>query len=264
MDTSKCAVVLLCGGKGVRMSAYAEHIPKPMIPIGDKPIVWHVMKLYSHFGFRNFILALGYKGDKIVDYFEHYKERQSDYTLPFDKNQERTYLNKLPADEREWNITFAHTGRETMTGGRIKRVADYLNCDHFLLTYADGVADVNVADVLERHLSSNNDITMVTVPLATNFGLVEAREGKIVRFREKPRSDVRINGGFFACSKRVLDLIEGDDTVFEEGPIEQMVAEGKAAAYEHNGFWACMDTPKDYLHLKGLWDSGNPPWKIWE
>jgi glucose-1-phosphate cytidylyltransferase len=264
MNTGQSSVVILCGGKGVRISAYTEHIPKPMVLIGGRPILWHVMKLYSHFGFRNFILALGYKGDKIIDYFEHYKERYCDYTLPLSKKCDRVYTTELPADENEWKITFAHTGDNTMTGGRVKRVARYIHDEHFLVTYADGVSDVNLAEVLKQHQTSGLDMTMVTVECQSNFGLVETEDGKATHFREKPRFDLRINGGFFACNRSVLDYIAGDETVLEEEPIEQLVAERKVGVYEHNGFWQCMDTPKDYMDLKALWDSGNAPWKIWE
>ncbi len=264
MDARQCKVVILCGGKGVRLSAYSESLPKPLVQIGGKPIIWHVMKLYSHYGFRDFILALGYKGDRIVDYFEHYKKLHCDNTISLNKNKQRIYRSELPPDERDWSITFAHTGEDTMTGGRLKRIEQYIDSEDFLLTYADGVSNVDIGAVHARHLASGNDLTMVTVEIASNFGLVETENDRVVSFQEKPRVSVRINGGFFACSRRVFEHLEGDETVFEETPIRTLVTEGKVGAFEHDGFWACMDTPKDYQTLDKLWHSGNPPWKLWD
>ncbi|MAT38245.1 MAG: glucose-1-phosphate cytidylyltransferase [Ectothiorhodospiraceae bacterium] len=260
----KPKVVILCGGKGIRLSAFADNTPKPLVPVGEKPILWHVMKLYSYYGFRDFVLALGYKGDLIVEYFERYKQLNCDYTMTMDQSKGRDFHTSLPPDEQEWRITFAHTGEETQTGGRIKRIARYVEGDTFLCTYADGVSNVNIDEVFRQHCSGPQDLTMVTVMLKSGYGLVASENGVATGFKEKPDRSVRINGGFFVCDRKVFDAIDSDETAFEEEPMEGLVREGRVGVHPHDGFWQCMDTPKDYIKLNELWEQGNPPWKIWD
>jgi glucose-1-phosphate cytidylyltransferase len=257
------SVVILCGGLGIRMRAYAEHVPKALVPIGGRPIIWHVMKLYSHHGFRDFILPLGYMGEAIIDYFRHYHVRNRDFSMTFGNAPETRFHTELPEDEREWTITFVHTGLHTRTGGRLLRVRPYIDGDHFLATYTDGLCDANLADVLDHHLRSGMQATMLSVNLPTTFGLVEDENGIATRFREKPRALDRINGGFFVFHRSVLDRIEGDDTILEQGPLQTLVAERALGVYRHDGYWSCMDTPKDVQTLGALWEQGNAPWRLW-
>jgi glucose-1-phosphate cytidylyltransferase len=256
-------VVILCGGLGTRMQAYAQHMPKSLVPIGGRPIIWHVMKLYSRYGFRDFVLTLGYKGDAIIDYFRHYHARNCDFTMTFNGAAESRFHTTLPDDEREWSISFVHTGLHTMTGGRVLRVAPYIAEEHFLATYTDGLSDVNIRNLLDQHLRTGVKATMLSVNIPTTFGMVEAENGIAIRFREKPLALERINGGFFVFHRSIFDRIKEDATVLEEEPLQSLVEEGQLGVYQHDGFWACMDTPKDVLHLDSVWNSGNAPWKTW-
>jgi glucose-1-phosphate cytidylyltransferase len=257
-------VVILCGGRGMRLLGRAGEEPKALAPIGDRPILWHVMKRYSHFGFRDFVLALGYKGERIVDYFDRYCLRHCDVTVAFSDPLHRVYHTALDDDERDWTVTFVHTGLDTMTGGRLKRVAAYIAEDTFLATYTDGLADIDLAGVFAFHRRSALRATMVSVHLPTAFGLIEARNGVATRFREKPIAADRINGGFFVFHRSILDTIEGDDTVLEEEPLQSLVEHGAVGVYEHEGFWHCLDTPKDAEYLNALWSAGRAPWLRWE
>jgi len=256
-------VVILCGGLGTRLRAHAENLPKALVPIGGKPIIWHVMKLYSHYGFRDFVLTLGYKGDMIIDYFNRYLTMHCDFTMTFGEGYAPMLHTELPQDEKEWTITFVHTGLNTMTGGRIKRIASYIPEAHFLATYTDGLSDVNIQAVLDTHLASDMDATMVSVNLPTTFGLIEALDGVATQFREKPLTTDRINGGFFVFRRSIFERIRGDDVVLEEEPLQSLVDEGRVGVYQHDGFWRCMDTPKDSLALSELWQRGSVPWKTW-
>ncbi len=255
-------VVILCGGKGMRMRPHTETIPKPLVPVGEKPIVWHVMKLYSHYGFHDFILALGHRGNQIVNYFVHYREKNCDFTLHY-RDGTKTFHTSLSPDEREWNITFAHTGLETETGGRIRRVAPYIQDDYFLATYADGLSDIDISAVLERHLSSGLAATMTAVNLPTDYGLVKTSSGVATSFREKPRADDLINAGFFVFSRKMFDFLGEDDCVLEQEPLRRMVEERQVNVYHHEGFWHSMDTPKDHEELSRLWNQKRAPWKVW-
>lgn len=257
-------VVILCGGLGIRMRAYAEHIPKALVPVGGMPILWHVMKLYSHYGFRDFVLTLGYKGEKIIDYFRHYHSRRCDFTMTFNGVPESRFHTALPEDEREWSISFVHTGQTTMTGGRIKRIEDYIKEDHFLATYTDGLTDANIESIFDQHLRTGVGATMLSVNLPTTFGLVEEKDGIATRFREKPLAMDRINGGFFVFHRSIFEHIEGDHIVLEEEPMQKLVCEQRLGIYQHDGYWGCMDTPKDVSILEAIWQTGNIPWKTWE
>lgn len=256
-------VVILCGGMGIRMRAYAEHIPKALVPVGGQPIIWHVMKLYSHYGFRDFILPLGHMGDAIIDYFRHYHVRNRDFTMMFGNGPETSYHTEFPADERDWTITFVHAGLHTRTGGRILRAAPYIAEDHFLTTYTDGLCDANLEEIFDYHVSSNAIATMLSVNLPTSFGLIEEEGGIVTSFREKPRTIDRINGGFFVFHRSIFDYLEDDQTVLEQGPLQTLANQRKLARWHHDGYWSCMDTPKDVQLLDGIWQSGDAPWKVW-
>lgn len=256
-------VVILCGGMGTRMREETEFKPKPLVEIGGKPILWHIMKHYSRFGYRDFVLALGYKGDMIVDYFESYYRRNCDYTLSLDRHGSRQFHHEPANDERAWRITFAWTGNETMTGGRIKRIERYIDEDYFLATYGDGLSNVDVPSVVDFHLAHGKTATLVGVHLPTTFGVLEARNGTVTEFREKPVLQGWINGGFFVINRRFFDRLQADSDVLEDRPMKELVAEGSLGVFPHDGFWKCMDTYKDVVALNQIWDSGHAPWVTW-
>lgn len=256
-------VVILCGGKGTRLREETEFKPKPLVEIGGKPILWHIMKHYSQFGFRDFILALGYRGEMIVDYFENYYRLNCDYTLSLDRHGEREFHDDTGPDEQEWRITFAWTGQETMTGGRIRRIEPYIDEEMFLATYGDGVSDVHIPSVIDFHRSTEKMATLVGVHLPTTFGVLEAEGGTVREFREKPVLKGWINGGFFVLNREFFQQLSADSDVLEERPMKELVARGQLGVFPHDGFWKCMDTWKDVLALNEMWDRG-APWKTWD
>ncbi len=255
-------VVILCGGKGTRMRDMTEFIPKPLVPIGGKPVIWHIMKLYSSFGFREFILCLGYKGSMIKEYFRHSDWMNNDFTL--DRSSRETRLITHGNDLEDWKITFVDTGQDTMTGGRIKRIEAFVDGDEFMVTYGDGLADVDVRKLLEVHRKMGRIATLTAVHPMSQFGVLEHENGLVKTFKEKPRLDGIINGGFFVFSRKIFGYLKDDSTILEEEPLKQLTREGQLAMYEHTDFWKCMDTPKDAEELNKLWDSGNASWKVWK
>lgn len=267
LSISRYQAVILCGGQGTRIRAVAEDRPKPMVEIGERPILWHIMKSYSHFGVRRFILALGHQGEKIVDYFERYHARYHDFTMHFDSNGARRFHRTLDADDTDvsdWEITFAHTGIDTLTGGRLSRVKRYIDQDHLFCTYGDGLSDVDIAKVFDYHLKSGNIGTLVGVHLPTTFGIVEADDtGHIQSFREKPVLPGFINGGFFCFTREIFDYLEGDTSVLEADPLRQISQLGRLGMVPHSGFWHAMDHFKDYQTLNELWKQKAAPWKSW-
>lgn len=254
-------VVLLAGGLGTRLSEETDIRPKPMAEIGGKPILWHIMKIYSSYGFNDFVVLLGYKGYYIKEYFANYFLHQSDITIDLKDNHVEVHSNF----SEPWKVTLIDTGMNTMTGGRIKRAKDYIGDEDFMLTYGDGVADVNLKELVDFHRSHKRLLTMTSVLPEGRFGAIETNEdSRILQFKEKPKGDGnRINGGFFVCSPKILDYIEGDSTVFEQKPLESLASEGELYAYRHNGFWKCMDTLRDKTQLNEMWQSGKAEWKIW-
>lgn len=254
-------VVILAGGFGTRISEESHLKPKPMIEVGGKPILWHIMKEYSHYGFNDFIVCLGYKGDVVKRFFANYYLYQSDVTIDL-KTDEYTYHHN---NSEPWKVTLAETGLNTMTGGRVKRVKEYIGDEPFLLTYGDGVSDVDIADTVRFHKQHGKLLTMTTVNVASRFGVIKPdKSGLIKRFREKTDGDGSlINAGYMVCEPQVLDYIEGDDTVFEKEPLETLAKEGQLMAYLHNGFWKCMDTMRDKEQLEALWQTGRADWKVW-
>jgi glucose-1-phosphate cytidylyltransferase len=262
-------VVILCGGQGTRIRAVAEDRPKPMVDIGDRPILWHIMKIYSHYGVRRFILALGHQGEKIIDYFANYHARNNDFTMRVNDPSKRTFHSNPREDQSDsdvdqWEITFAHTGVDTMTGGRLRQIRRYIDQDQFLCTYGDCVSNVDIPQVFRRHREARNVATLVGVHMPTTFGVVESNgEGRITSFREKPVLPGYVNGGFFVFSPEIFEHIEGDSTILEEKPFRQLVQLERIGMVPHTGFWHAMDHFKDYTSLNDLWKHDTAPWKLW-
>ena len=254
-------VVILAGGLGTRISEETVYKPKPMVLIGDKPILWHIMKIYASYGFTDFVICCGYKGHVIKDYFANFLLQESDFTINTKTNQ----LKVHSTPDEDWNITLVNTGELTMTGGRIKRIKEYINNERFFLTYGDGVGDVNIKELLEHHISSDRKATLTATKPFGRFGVIDIESnGSVSSFKEKNKEDVSwINGGFFVLEPSVIDYIDGDDTVFEKFPLEQLTIENQLSAYKHDGFWRAMDSLNDKNVLEEHWNSGNAPWKIW-
>jgi glucose-1-phosphate cytidylyltransferase len=255
--------VILAGGYGTRISEESKVRPKPMVEIGHKPILWHIMKIYSAYGLDEFIICCGYKGYMIKEYFANYYLHSDDMT--FDLKDNKIEIHKRRYEP--WKVTLIDTGEETMTGGRLKRIREYIGNDTFCLTYGDGVTDVNIRDLIKFHKKQNVLATLTAVQQPGRFGAITLKEGqtKISRFREKIKGDgAWINGGFFVLQPGAIEYIEDDMTVWEREPLEKLAREGLLAAYRHEGFWQSMDTLRDKMYLEQLWASGNPPWKIWE
>jgi len=255
-------VVILAGGRGTRISEETEVLPKPMVEIGGKPIIWHIMKLYSHYGFNEFIICLGYKGYVIKEYFANYFLHSSDLTFDLSANSTQVHGSKA----EPWKVTLIDTGLETMTGGRIKRIEKYVENKRFLLTYGDGIGDVDIEKLIELHEAQGRPATVTAVQLEGRFGALNIDKGGVVSsFLEKPRGDgAWINGGFFVLEPGIFKYIENDSIIWERGPLEKLAKDGKLNAYKHNGFWKCMDTIRDKVELGQLWNDGSAPWKVWE
>lgn len=255
-------VLILAGGLGTRLSEETDLRPKPMVDIGGKPILWHIMKLYSHYGHNEFVILLGYKGYYIKEYFANYFLHQSDVTIDLSTNKLEIHNNS----SEPWRITLLDTGAETMTGGRIKRAQPYVGNEAFMLTYGDGVSDVDMDALLASHSAHGKAVTMTSVQPDGRFGTFDADEsGLVSRFLEKPRGDGSwINGGFFVCEPVVFDYItRGDATVFEQDPLQGLARDSQLYTYRHNGFWKCMDTLRDKQDLNQMWQSNSAKWKTW-
>lgn len=256
-------VVILAGGYGTRISEESSTKPKPMIEIGGRPILWHIMKIYSHYGFNEFIICLGYKGYIIKEYFAHYFLHESDVTFDFTLgNQQIIHGNHAES----WKVTLVDTGENTMTGGRIKRIQKYVRDEAFMLTYGDGVSDIDIRALLDFHKSHGCKATLIAVKPQGRFGVLDLGDEAVVRsFKEKVEGNVSlINGGFFVLEPEVFDLLQDDSTVFERSPLESLASSGQLKAYKHDGFWYAMDKLSDKIHLEDLWSSGSAPWKVWD
>ncbi len=256
-------VMILCGGMGTRLRDVTELLPKPMVPIGPQPILWHIMKTYAAFGVRRFILCLGYKREAIIDYFVNYRARATDTTITLGREGRIVYHGASAEDD--WEVTLADTGEKTMTGGRVARAARYLRADDrdFFLTYGDGVANVDFAALLAHHRAQGRAITVTAVHPAARFGEIQLEHGLVARFLEKPQSESGlINGGFMALDRGFLARYLNDDQglILEQEPMRRAAATGDMAAYLHAGFWQCMDTAREHQLLNGLWESGRAPW----
>ena len=256
-------VVLLAGGFGTRISEETALTPKPLIEIGGKPILWHIMKMYSAHGIRDFVICCGYKGYLIKEYFANYFLHTSDVTFDIQRNEMEVHQRNA----EPWRVTLIDTGEETMTGGRLKRIASYLEGEEiFCLTYGDGVSDVNITELIKFHRDHGLQATITAIHPPGRFGALDIHsDQRVTSFKEKPIGDGgMINGGFFVLSPKVLDLIEGDQTTWEREPLELLAKADQLKAYRHEGFWQCMDTLRDKKLLEELWDSGKAPWQVWE
>ena len=258
-------VVILCGGMGTRIRDVSELLPKPMVEIGGRPILWHVMKIYAHYGYKDFILCLGYKGEIIKDYFLNYETRNTDCTIELGSNNGlRIHGNH---SEQDWRITLANTGLETMTGGRLGRVRNYLaDEEEFMLTYADGVADINIDDLVAFHRSQGRMVTITAVHPSARFGEMRIDGSDVRSFHEKPQTKTDyINGGFMVARREFLDLYINDDPdlILEQAPLRQVSQDGEMAAFRHEGFWQCMDTARERMMLEKMLAQGIAPWVVW-
>ncbi|WP_193046538.1 glucose-1-phosphate cytidylyltransferase [Mycolicibacterium baixiangningiae] len=252
--------VILAGGRGTRISEESQDRPKPMVEIGGHPIIWHIMKIYESAGFNEFIVLLGYKGYMIKEYFANYFLHTTDVTIDLETDT----VSTLNSRSEPWKVTLLNTGLNTMTGGRLLRARDYIGNDTFSFTYGDGVANIDVNDVVAFHKNSGSIATVTAVQPPGRFGTLDISDG-YAAFSEKPQgSSGWVNGGFFVASPKILDYIDGDSTLLEQQPLERLSAEGQLTAYKHQGFWRGMDTIWDKIYLNDLWAQGDPPWKRWD
>jgi glucose-1-phosphate cytidylyltransferase len=256
-------VVILAGGYGTRISEESHLRPKPMIEIGERPILWHIMKIYSSFGFNDFIICLGYKGYYIKEYFEHYFLHESDISFDF-RNDNQRIIHYHKAEP--WKVTLVNTGQDTMTGGRVKRIKNYIQDEPFMLTYGDGVSNINIKNLVDFHKLHGRIATVSSVQPSGRFGALDIEENnKVNGFQEKPKGDGSwINAGFFVLQPEVLDYLEDDSTIFEQKPLQNLAINDELMAFRHDGFWQPMDTLRDRTYLESLWKTGKAPWKIWD
>jgi glucose-1-phosphate cytidylyltransferase len=251
-------VIILAGGFGTRLSEYTDSVPKPMVTIGGRPILWHIMRTYAHFGHKDFYLALGYKAELIKEYFLHYRSLNSDFTVDLATG----VVSPHQTDDADWRVTMVSTGLESMTGGRVKRLQPFIGNEPFMLTYGDGVADVDLDALLEFHRSHGKMVTVTAVHPGARFGELMIESDQVSSFQEKPQMGQGwINGGYFVVQPEFFDLIEGDTTILERAPLEKAAQMGELMAYRHEGFWQCMDTKRDRDLLEELWQTGNASWK---
>lgn len=255
-------VVILAGGYGTRISEESHLKPKPMLEIGDKPILWHIMKEYSFYGFHEFIICCGYKQHVIKEWFADYYLYNSDVTFDFSDNNKMKIHNNVA---EPWKVTLVDTGLNTMTGGRVKRIKQYIGNETFMLTYGDAVSDVNIQKLVDFHKKHGKMATLTAVNVGQRFGVLGIDEADSINsFREKENGDgARINAGYMVLEPGIFDLLEGDATVFEKGPLESVAKNNQLKAYKHNGFWQCMDTKREKEKLEEMWESGDAPWKVW-
>lgn len=254
--------VILCGGKGTRMKEETEYRPKPLVDIGGKPIIWHILKNYYHYGIKDIILCLGYKGYMIKRYFNEMNWINNDYTLQI--NNEMNIIKYHTKEDENWNITLVDTGLETLTAGRLKKIENYIDEENFLMTYGDGLSDVNIKKLVEYHKDKGKVVTLTGIHPTSSFGVIEVENGIAKSFKEKPQLDGMINGGFMVLNKKVFKYIADTDCMFENEPLMKITAEGELAVFEHKGFWTAIDTFKDVERVNALCKADKIPWKVWE
>jgi glucose-1-phosphate cytidylyltransferase len=254
-------VVILCGGQGTRLREETEYRPKPLVEVGGRPILWHIMKRYARYGFKDFVLCLGYRGAMIKEYFLNYEPMNADFSICLGRRHEIQFHDAH--DEQDFRVTLAETGTDSMTGGRIKRIQRYVDGDHFLVTYGDGLADVDVARLAAFHREHGKLATVTTVRPTSRFGVLDLdRTGRVTGFAEKPTMHGAINAGFFVFHRKVFDYLTGDDCTLEREPLERLAREGELMAYPHQGFFQAMDTYREYRYLNDLWATGKAPWRV--
>ena len=256
-------VVILCGGRGTRLKEETEFRPKPLVRIGNKPVLWHIMKIYAHYGFKDFILCLGYKGDMIKEYFLNYEITNNDFTIQLGNRNNIKFHNSH--QEKDWSVTLADTGEEAQTGARIKRIEKYIDSDLFMVTYGDGVANLNIKELLKFHQAHKKIGTMTGVHPSSRFGELVIKDNQVLQFNEKPQvKEGLINGGFFVFNKEFFNYLkENDNCYLERQPLEKLAKESELMVYPLDGFWQCVDTYRELELLNNLWKSPNPPWKVW-
>lgn len=254
-------VVILCGGQGTRLREETEFRPKPLVDVGQRPILWHIMKLYSHYNFREFVLCLGYRGNMIKEYFLNYEAVTNDFTISLGSRHRIVYHDAH--DEQDFQVTLASTGLNTMTGGRIKRARRYVDGDTFMVTYGDGLSNVNIRALVEFHHQHGRLATVTAVQPSSRFGILDLDGDRVVTFAEKPKLEGWSSAGFFVFDRRVLDYLDGDDCILEREPLERLATEGELMVYRHEGFFYAMDTYREYQALNELWNRGDAPWKVW-
>lgn len=256
-------VLILAGGLGTRMREETEYKPKPLMDIGGRPVIWHIMKTYAHYGHKDFIICLGYKGNMIKEYFLNYEVMNNDFTIKLGQGQK--IIQHDAHGEQELSVTLADTGVATMTGGRIRRASRYIDDDLFAVTYGDGLSNVNLDKLLAFHKSHGKLATLTAVQPTSRFGLLDlAGDGLVQTFAEKPNLDGYVNGGYFIFHKKVLDYLSSDETVLEREPLERLARDKQLMAFTHNGFFFAMDTYREYKQINDMWDEGNAPWKVWK
>lgn len=261
MGAKEVKVIILAGGFGTRLSEYTETIPKPMVTVGGKPILWHIMRSYAYFGYKDFYLALGYKSEVIKEYFLNYRSLNADFTVDLSSGS----VEPHQIDDTDWRVTLVQTGLESMTGGRVKRLQSFIGNEPFMLTYGDGVADIDLDALLTFHKSHGKMVTISAVHPGARFGELEMKDQKVIAFQEKPQTGQGwINGGYFIIEPEFFELISNDSTVLEREPLEKAAEMGELMAYCHDGYWQCMDTKRDKDHLEELWSSGMAPWVLSE
>lgn len=252
-------VILLAGGFGTRLSEYTETIPKPMVTVGGRPILWHIMRSYAHFNYKDFYVALGYRAEVVKEYFLHYRSLNADFTVDLATGA----VSSHQVDDADWRVTLVHTGLESMTGGRVKRLQRFIGNETFMLTYGDGVANIDLERLLAFHRSHGKMVTVTAVHPGARFGELLIENEQVASFQEKPQMGQGwVNGGYFVIEPSFFDLIAGDATVLERDPLEQAAKMGELMAYRHDGFWQCMDTKRDRDTLEELWAAGNAPWRV--
>ena len=264
LPKDRMPVVILCGGQGTRLREETEYRPKPMVEIGGKPILWHIMKIYGHHDVGRFVLCLGYKGWIIKEYFLRHHERMRDFTISMTGDPDPVWHNRKGSEV--WQVTCAETGAETATGARLWRVRDYIDTETFLFTYGDAVARIDIDALLERHWESGKIATVTGIHPTSRYGEMTVEEGRVVEFNEKPTvAEGAVNGGFFVFQREVFDYLNDDPQLFlEQDPLQRLARDGELAVYLHEDHWDSMDTYRDYLHLNALWNQGDPPWKVWQ
>jgi glucose-1-phosphate cytidylyltransferase len=262
-ELMKMKTVILCGGLGTRLREETEFRPKPLVPVGERPILWHIMKIYSHAGYNDFVLCLGYRGTMIKEYFLNYQAMNNDFTICLGGDRQVEYHNAH--NEQDFRVTLVDTGQQTMTGGRLARVRDYVGDGAFLLTYGDGVSDVDISALVEFHRSHGKLATVTTVRPPSRFGMLQvAASGRVEQFAEKPQMQGWASVGYMVLEPGVFDYLTGDDCIFEQEPLQRLALDGQLMAYRHEGFFFAMDTYREFQVLNELWDSGKAPWKVWK
>ncbi|MEG4584052.1 glucose-1-phosphate cytidylyltransferase [Microcoleus sp. MOSTC5] len=256
-------VVILAGGLGTRLREETEFRPKPLVDVGGHPIIWHIMKIYAHYGFQNFIVCLGYRGNMIKEYFLNYEAMNNDFTICLGRKNTITYHEEHL--EQDFNVTLAETGAASLTGGRVKRIEKYIDRENFMVTYGDGVADVNIDALVDFHKSHGKLATVTTFRPISRFGILDVdSDSRVVQFSEKPQIDGWISVGYMIFNRRVFEYLGGDDCILEQEPMQRLAAEGQLMAYRHEGFFFAMDTYREYKYLNELWDEEKAPWKVWK